>query len=138
MIVCEVDETGKPASFETRAIEIAPATAQQVEIDYVPYGEDYIEALHAIHDGWSEQRRREACDERVQVAVWHCGEYSGAVTIAHPLLGETAHHWASIDFRGVRITQDVFLGDAGKLDHLPALLVEVMRDRHVSLYVLKP
>lgn len=58
---------------------------------------------------------------------WHYGDYSGALTLDRPLLGDSAAHWASLDFRGARVTQDIELGHAQTIANLPELLAMAMR-----------
>lgn len=128
-VLCDVDETGKPETFEMHQVEIVPAAEQDITIEYTPYGKHYVQALHAIHERWSPARYQEAesAKEQVQVGLWSCGDFSGSIYIDRPLGGDYTAHWTSLDFRGQRVTQDIELGNAETIDNLPALLSIAMR-----------
>lgn len=115
-VVCEVDETGKPASFAGRKIKVESAAEQDIVLQHGRHGEDYITTLQEVEERQS-----------VEVGRWHCGDFSGVITIGLPLLADYATHWTTLVYRGEPVTRDIELGHAATLDVLIPHLAYTMR-----------
>ena len=124
-VVCDVDEAAKITSIERREIAIEPLLdPERIAITYGELGEEYFAALCESAQQRADAARRgefvEKLPEKLTIASWKLGDYSGEIYISRPIEQSFGtYHWITLCYGGEPMLKDICVGGVDRI--IPAV-----------------